>query len=286
MTTPVEALQTEAIKSLTGLGSSAIALLTDLIGSPAVEQRILAARVLAKIRRSAVIAPLISVANDPHEQLRIVATEALGSFHDDRVTPVLTQALRDRPSVAIEAIRALGRRSDLLSSTDIIAQLQHCLTAADKDMAKESAIALGRLAAQGNQPRAAVDALGKFIIQPAPSEVKVTAVRALGWIDSPAATDYLTAAFGYPFPIVTDEVKQEIARSLGQTRSAALKPVAAAPLVSWLQTASQADQQTLSDLTLAGSDLGLNQGLNQGLNRGLNLEINLALKQTVLLSGG
>ena len=243
VSTSVEELQVEVTKALTGLGGQAIAALTDLLKSPAIDQKILAARTLSKIRRGAVIEPLLGVAADPDKRLRVIAIEALGSFHDPRVTPVLLSALTDEAPVAVEAIRALGRRSDLLEETDLLRLLQRCLSSADREIAQESAIALGRLGSRlGSrlEPRASKDAiaviLGQFITQPAPAQVKVAAVRALGWIDTPAAVLSLARAFESPFPMVMPETRREIARSLGQTRSAQLKPAAAEPLTAWVQS--------------------------------------------------
>lgn len=241
--TPVEDLQIEVTKALTQLGSSAIANLTQLIQHPTAEKRILAARTLAKIRTGKVIKPLLSIANDPNSQLRLIATEALGSFHDSRITAVLIQALKDEADIAIEAVRALGRRSDLLATTDLVAPLRQCLLEADETVAKESAIALGRL---GTEPCTAV--LGQFLIQPAPARVKIAAVRALSWLNTPASVLHLATAFESPVPLVMPAVKQEIARALGQTHTPALKPTATEPLVTWIKTinADSSDADTLN----------------------------------------
>ena len=239
--TPVEELQLEATKALTNLEGSAIATLTRLLNSSSTAQRVLAARTLAKIRRGAVIEPLLSIVTDPSEQLRIIAIEALGSFHDPRITPVLLNALTDKAPIAIEAVRTLGRRSDLLPTTDLTTPLHGCLLGADADVARESAIALGRLGGES-----AAEILGEFLTQPAATRVKVAAVRALGWLDTPAATLYLITAFDRPFPLIMPEVRQEIGRSLGQTRSTALKLAAAKPLVNWLQQQKTVNLDTLT----------------------------------------
>ncbi len=241
--TPVEDLQIEVTKALTQLGNSAIASLTQLIQHPTTEKRILAARTLAKIRTGKVIEPLLSVANDSNSRLRLIATEALGSFHDSRITAVLIQALKDESNIAIEAVRALGRRSDLLATTDLVASLQQCLLEADETVAKESAIALGRL---GTEPCTVV--LGQFLTLPAPTHVKIAAVRALSWLNTSSAILHLATAFESPVPLVMPAVKQEIARALGQTRTPALKPLAAKPLVAWVErvNANTADTDTLN----------------------------------------
>jgi HEAT repeat protein len=269
ISTPDEALQIEATKALTRLGSSAIATLTTLITSPATETRKLAAATLAKIRRSAVIDPLLSVVNDPDEHIRGIAIEALGSFHDPRITPVLLSALQDETAIAIEATRTLGRRCDLLATTDVIARLQGVLLGQEAKLARESAIALGRLGAHSDGEQA-IEALGKFLTQPAPTEVKIAAARALGWLDSPTATLYLATAFECPFPLVMPEVRLEIARSLGQTQSAPLQLTAAKPLVRWLQDQVAQQAQQLPD-----------QPANYQTNQPPNPEV-FALKQTIL----
>ncbi len=243
ITTPAEDIQLEAIKSLTSLGNSAIATLTDLLGShQPLERQILAASALAKIRTGATIAPLMSVADAADERLRSIAIEALGSFHDPRVTLILLRALNDTSPICIEAIRTLGRRQDLLTEIDLIGSLQGCLHHADAAVAQASSVALGRL---GSEP--AARALGQALTEPLPTVVKVSVARALGWIDAPIATAMLSQAFAMAMPVVMPVVKQEIARSLGQTRSAQLKTQAAQPLIAWLQSL------TAERLTASGS---------------------------------
>ncbi|MGC1309796.1 MAG: HEAT repeat domain-containing protein [Phormidesmis sp.] len=263
-TTPEEDLQTEAIKALTRLDSSAIPTLSALLHSRyPTAQRILAASTLARIRRSDIIEPLLSITSDLDPQLRAIALEALGSFHDPRITPALLSALKDIPAVATEAIRALGRRSDLLNTVDLVTPLRACLQRPEPAVAVESAVALGRL---GNE--AATATLGELLTQPAPTAVKIAAVRALGWIDRPSATDSLTIAFTYAVPVVMPPVKKEIARSLGQTQSAALKPKAAQPLVTFLKAIPAQNIATPEAFTLtqtvisALSRLGNSNALN------------------------
>ncbi|MEM9090344.1 MAG: HEAT repeat domain-containing protein [Cyanobacteria bacterium P01_F01_bin.53] len=237
-TTPDEDLQVEATKALTMLGTSAIAALTAQLESNASQQqRILAARTLSHIRRSGTIEPLLSLATDSVPELRAIAIEALGSFHDARITPVLLAGLSDEPAMCIEAIRTLGRRRDLLATTDLIGPLSQCLQAPSKGnaqeqetIAKESAIALGRLGTE-----AATQALGNILTQPVSTKAKVAAVRALGWMNTPTAVDYLVQAFDCKVPVVMPSVKEEIVRAIAQTQAAELKEPAATPLIAWLQ---------------------------------------------------
>lgn len=223
-------IQAESIKSLVQLGDCAIATLSRKLSAGSIDSRRLAACALARIRRSAVIDPLLSVVRDQDSELRLTAIEALGSFHDPSVTPVLIEALSDEDAIAIEAIQALGRRVDLLETYDLVELLQRCLLEGSEQVAKESAIALGRLGTEKS-----VSVLGLLLTQPMPTDVKLAAVRALSWINSESAIVHLSAAFDAQVPIVMPQVKQEIAKALGQVRSASHKPTAAEPLVSWLK---------------------------------------------------
>lgn len=275
--TPHDDLQMEATKALTRLGSSAIEVLgAQLAEQPLDAKRILAARALAYIRRSATIVPLLSVAADDNAELRAIALEALGSFHDPRVTPVLLAGLHDRPAISVEAIRALGRRGDLLATTDLIGPLAACLQASEAAVAKESAIALGRLGTD-----AATTALGSALTQPVVTAAKVAAVRALGWMNTDPAVAYLVRAFDCSVPVVMPSVQQEIARSLGQTQSDELKAKAAEPLIAWLksthQLAQKRDRQSLSGLSSARSSAAIDPAANIAADPEAFL-----LKQTVI----
>ena len=251
VTTHSEELQIEVSKALSTLGESAIKTLSDLLATSVKEeqpgldapldlqldaQRILAARTLAYIRRSAVIEPLLSIVDDPHPELRAIAIEALGSFHDARITPVLLAALKDKPPICIEAIRTLGRRRDLLAVTDLITPLTQCLLTTDETVASESATALGRLGSE-----AAITALGERLITPLSTHVKVAIVRALGWLNVASSVSYLANAFQSPMPEIMPVVKKEIARALGQTREEALRAIAAAPLIEWIKASQLID---------------------------------------------
>ena len=257
VTTPEPELQSEAIKSLTQIGNSAIVALAQKLQSNDRAQRRLAARTLAQIRRTAVITPLLSVARDADSQLRLIAIEALGSFHDSRVTPVLISALTDEDDIAAEAIRAIGRRTDLLADYNLVELLQQRLSHRSDTVAKESAIALGRLGTES-----AAIALGTFLTQPAPTAVKISAVRALSWLDSAIATAHLAVAFECIPPIIMPAIKQEIAKALGQSRTAKNKVTAAKPLVKWLKQLDPSDdspthfllkQTVISSLTWLGA---------------------------------
>lgn len=286
VTTSSEPLQAEITKALASFGESAIAYLSRLLAEtdssddtelvpdtatdkPVNSRRLLAVRTLARIRRSRTIDPLLSVAFDPDPILRETAIEALGSFHDSRITPVLLAALEDEPAICVEAVRAIGRRSDLLDSTDLVTPLAACLQSPHETVACESAVALGRL----GHPRA-IAALGEQLSQPLATPVKVATVQALGWLNVSAAIDYLTQAFSYPAPIIMPAVRQALAKALGQTRETSLKALAAQPLVDWLETyvstdltASDLEEDNLVDQRQTLADFGIIQSVLTALTR-------------------
>jgi len=236
VTTQNEDVKLEASKALTALGSSTITTLTELLTTAGpIAQRRLAASALSHIRRGATIEPLLSIANDPDPELRAISTEALGSFHSPKVTPVLLAALSDQPAICTEAIRALSRRRDLLETTDLTQQLSTCLHSEDVKVACESAKALGRL---GHESAAIL--LGDLLVQPVATPVKVSAVRALSWIANATAVSALVSALECDALQVAPSVVQEIARALGQARTPELQQQAANALVTQLQMLSPA----------------------------------------------
>ncbi|MGD1898810.1 MAG: HEAT repeat domain-containing protein [Phormidesmis sp.] len=284
VTTDSETLQSAISKALAGFGETAVATLSNLLASSTdglvesavtnnaatnnavtnnavTARRLLAVRTLAHIRRSNTIEPLISVAADRDPTIREIAIEALGSFHDPRITPLLLNALQDEPAICIEAIRTLGRRSDLLNAVDLATPLQVCLRSPHESVACESAIALGRL---GHE--AAVDALGTQLPQPLATSVKISVVQSLGWLNLPASVAYLVKAFDYPVPVIMPTVKTAIAKALGQTREPALKHIAAQPLIAWLKdhsgnhsNAATSASSDVADSFIAADSLALTQ---------------------------
>ncbi len=79
-------LKAMAANALGQMDTLAIAELTKLLSEE--NTRLLAVRSLSYIRRSEIIAPLLSVVEDSQPAVRTAAIEALGSFHDERVPPV------------------------------------------------------------------------------------------------------------------------------------------------------------------------------------------------------
>ena len=222
-----EDLAEMAATALSNLGNSAIDALSDLLSDP--ESRLLATRSLAQIRRPEIIAPLLSVIRDSEVVVRSTAIEALSSFHDSRIPPVLLEALNDPAAVVRkEAAIGLGLRSDLREELDLLNRLKPLLYDFNPDVCQQAAIALGRLGTD----EAAV-ALFNVLKSPAtPVPLQIDFIRALGWVGSPKTLDYLQQAL----TITSVECVLEIVRVLGRVEQPILKTKAAQILIDFLNS--------------------------------------------------
>lgn len=214
-------------KTLTKIGTKAIAVLVDLLSQP--KYRALAAQSLAYIRHPEIITPLLTIVNDPQPEVRTVAVEALGSFHDDRIPPVLINALQDTSSsVRKEAAIALGFRPDLCTELNLVGHLQPLLYDLSDRVCNHAAISLGRM-----QNESAATALFNVLQSVhTPLTLKQEIVRALVWSDLPVALDYLQQA------LVTEAepIALEIVAFLGRV-SPSLKAKAARILTDYWHSA-------------------------------------------------
>jgi HEAT repeat protein len=193
-----EDLTAMAAAALASLGASsknatafrlAIDALTDMLGRD--ETRALAVKALSHIRHSETITPLLSVIRDKEVAVRTTAIEALASFHDDRIPPVLLDALKDTAApVRREATIGLGFRAQLQEELELVAQLTKQLWDLNLEVCHAAAIALGRMGTD-----AAADALFAVLRKgTAPLSLQVQIVRSLGWIETPKALIYLQKA--------------------------------------------------------------------------------------------
>jgi HEAT repeat protein len=222
-----EDLAEMAATALSNLGNSAIDALSDLLSDP--ESRLLATRSLAQIRRPEIIAPLLSVIRDSEVVVRSTAIEALSSFHDSRIPPVLLEALNDPAAVVRkEAAIGLGLRSDLREELDLLNRLKPLLYDFNPDVCQQAAIALGRLGTD----EAAV-ALFNVLKSPAtPVPLQIDFIRALGWVGSAKTLDYLQQAL----TITSVECVLEVVRVLGRVEQPILKTKAAQILIDFLNS--------------------------------------------------
>lgn len=262
-----------AAAALANLGSSAVAALTELLADE--ETRVLAVRSLSYIRRSETIAPLLSVVCDPEVPVRVAAIEALSSFHDKRIPPVLLNALQDLAApVRREAVVGLGLRSDLQEELDLVNQLRSLLWDFNIDVCAAAAIALGRMGTDD-----AANALFQVLQSPnTPMPLQLESIRALGWVGTPKAIEYLQQALislakiesrsiaeitqfpinNHPLPITNSPINttttaQEIVAVLGRVEQSGLIPKAAEILIDAFKTDHPSIQQASVKQALAVS---------------------------------
>lgn len=244
-----EDLATMAASALSSLGNSAVHALADLLLDP--ETRLLATTALSQIRRPEIIEPLLRVVDDSQVTVRSTALEALSSFHDPRIPPVLLEALKDDAAVVRkEAVAGLGLRSDLWAELDLLHHLQPLLYDFNRDVCQQAALALGR-----SKTNEAAKALLEVIQSPAtPIPLQIDFIRALGWIETSKALDYLQQALAD----VSVEGVREIITVLGRIEQPSLKIQAAHILLDFFHSEHPATQSVpvRQSLTQAWGYLG------------------------------
>jgi len=220
-----------AAEALTHLGTPAIADLTNLLSDN--DTRLLAVKALAQIRHSETINPLLCVVNDSDPDVRAAAIEAVGSFHDPRIPPVLIQALKDPAAMVRQAaIIGLSVRTELAPELDLVNRFAEHLWDLNVQVCQQSAIALGRIGTP-----AAVDALFRVLNSPhTPLPLQLEAVRALAWAGTGSALDALrqmlfTSEVGDP-----PGLQQEIVTVLGRWQNPDLKTQASQTLIDALNS--------------------------------------------------
>ncbi|MGI8503026.1 MAG: HEAT repeat domain-containing protein [Hassallia sp.] len=185
-----EELKAIAAGALGQIGQSAIAALSELLTEE--DTRVLAVRSLSYIRQTKIIAPLLTVVQDPLVEVRAIAIEALSSFHDPRVPPILLKALNDvAGAVRREAVLGLSVRSDLHQELDLVRKLQPRLHDFDLEVAQAAAIALSRMGSDE-----AAQHLFLVLISPlTPIKLQIEIIRALSWMKTSSSLEYLQQAF-------------------------------------------------------------------------------------------
>ncbi len=177
-----------ATGALTKIGTPAIAALTDLLSTT---DRGMAVAILAQIRHSQTIEPLLAIVDDPDPQLRTLIVEALGSFHDPRIPPILITKLSDSAaSVRKAAIVALSLRSDLAAELNLLQHLRPLLFDLNLAVCAATALGLSRLP----DPEVVTVLTEVLASIHTPAELKSAVILALGWIGTQSAIDSLIAA--------------------------------------------------------------------------------------------
>lgn len=273
-----EELNAVAVAALGQIGSPAVAALTQLLAQE--NTRLLAVRSLSHIRCSETIAPLLSVVQDPQITIRAAAIEALGSFHDPRIPPILLHTLDDSAaSVRREAVLGLGFRPELQEELDLVNRLTPRLYDFNIDVCVAGAIALGRLGTD-----AAATALFQVLKSPhTPVPLQLEIIRSLGRIGTTNSWEYLRLSLAQQLPVI---VLQEVVTILGRSQPQ-LKAKAAEILIEILKTDHRVNQHqsTKQAIALSLSYLGNKQaiepliGLLADDNAGVRLHVIAALKQ-------
>lgn len=196
-----------ATNALTKIGTPAIAAITAMLSTP---DRFTAVSMLGQIRHSQTIEPLLNVAADGNPQIRTLAVEALGSFHDPRIPPLLLTKLTDpAASVRKAAAISLSLRSDLAAELDLLTHLKPLLFDLNLDVCEATALGLSRLP----DPQVVAVLTTVLMSSRTPDRLKSAIVLALGWIGTSDAIDSLIAAL----PDATADLAVEIVRSIGKT---------------------------------------------------------------------
>jgi HEAT repeat protein len=222
-----EELKEIAATALGQMGSVAITSLTELLAEE--QTRLLAAQMLSYIRQKETITPLLSVVQDSQVAVRAVAIEALSSFHDERVPPVLLNALNDVAApVRREAVVGLGFRPDLREALDLVAKLQPRLYDINQDVCCAAVVALSRMGGE-----AAAQELFQVLISPnIPIRLQLEAIRALSWVEIPCGLEHLQQAL---HQLQSPTIWQEIVTVLGRVTDTTLTNKAAEILLGMLR---------------------------------------------------
>ncbi|MGB3511287.1 MAG: HEAT repeat domain-containing protein [Microcoleaceae cyanobacterium] len=227
-----EDLQEMAGDGLAILGADAVDLLTDLLAKS--ESRLLATKTLTKINDISTITPLLSVVKDKNNEVRIAAISALTNYCDSRIPMVLISALKDTEAkVRKEAVIGLAAYANLHQELGLVKLLQPLLWDMNFEVCQQAAIALGKIGTNA----AATGLFELLKTATVPVVLKIDAVRALGWIETQEALEYLQRLLGYNF-LVEEQIINEIITALGKINSPELQPKATDILIEFFTSSN------------------------------------------------
>lgn len=275
-----EELSGMAAAALGNIGSPAIAMLTELLAQE--HTRLLAVQALSHIRCQETIAPLLGVVQDPEAEIRAAAIEALNSFHEPQIPPILLQALDDVSApVRREAVIGLSFRSDLREELALVNRLSPLLYDFNLAVACACATALGRLGTDE-----ATTALYQALMSPhTPITLQLEIVRALGWLGTAISLEYLGSCLNQHPSSAT--LAEEIVTVLGRIEAPSLSSLAAGMLMELLQSNHPVIQEprVRQAIALSLGQLGDMQAIEPliqmlaEVNTGVRLHAITALKQ-------
>ena len=276
-TTEDEDLVAIVTQSLANLGKSAIDALARLLERP--DFTLIATRALAQIRRPEVIEPLLTVVQHPDVTVRAIAIEALGSFHQRRIIPILITALEDLGApVRKEAAIALGFRADVAETWDLLTHLQPLLYDFNLEVCQQAAIAISKLKSEEAEL-----ALFKVLRSPhTPIPLQLTLIQALTRKQSSSSLQYLHQALSH----VSPEGILEIIRTIGRVETVSLQAEAANILLDFYNSGHSSLEKNQIKQALAHSwgqlrkkdPVEVLEKLAQDRDRGVRLHASAALK--------
>ncbi|WP_413199069.1 HEAT repeat domain-containing protein [Nostoc piscinale] len=250
-----EELKAIAATSLGQMGSLAITQLSQLLKQD--DTRLLAVRSLAYIRTPETIAPLLTVVQDTEVAVRATALEALSSFHDERVPPVLITALDDVvATIRRIAVLGLSFRPDLTGELDLVAKLHPKLDDFNIDVCSATAVALSRLG--GDE---ATQHLFSVLMSPhTPITLQLEIIRALVWVGTISGLEYLQQALNQT---KSEILCQEIVTVLGRVEKPQLTAKATEILLELLNSHNSAKEIAYikSAIALSLGQLGNQQAI-------------------------
>ena len=183
--TPDPEITTMAAMALGNFGETALPTLTQLLKRQST--RLIALRALAQIQHPTVLPVLLESAADDSAEVRAAAVSALSQFQTSQALDAFWTGLSD-PSAAVRrtAVIALEARTEQMigqfGAVALVNKLSPLLGDADLEVARQSALALGRI---GNESAIAV--LGSILQNSAFSNLQLEVLRALAWTEKPAA---------------------------------------------------------------------------------------------------
>lgn len=270
-------LVTIAAQSLANLGKSAIDALTNVLEQP--DCTLVATRALAQIRRLEVIEPLLRVIDNPDVTVRAIAIEALGSFHQPRIVPILIAALEDLGApVRKEAAIALGFRANLAEKWDLLTHLQPLLYDFNLEVCQQAAIAISKL-----KSSEAGETLFKVLKSPhTPIPLQLTLIQALARQESFSSLQYLHQALSH----VSEAGILEIIRTIGRVETVSLQTEAAKILLEFYNSEHSSLEKIQIKQALAHTwgqlrhkdTVPILEQLAQDQDRGVRLHASAALK--------
>jgi HEAT repeat protein len=156
------------------LGESVVRPLLTLASDPDEEVRLFACVMLGSIKNEAAVPGLVAALADPDTNVRHAAATSLGQIGSQAAVPRLVEALRGEPWLQYPALHALGEIADPRAAPALVALL-------DDDLLRGPALdALARLAGRDALPR-----IARHLLDPDPG-LRNSAIRAVVEIEQRA----------------------------------------------------------------------------------------------------